>query len=223
MSPKSSVPSPRLLAALAVAAPLAAACGGEPQPPADVDASVPLDSETDAAPRPDAPPPPPGAVLATGLVETAEAVYFQPEISPNVVWYFPRSKVRLYPYEVPLPDNRTWLAAVELTPITIQSVGQLRPDWAGKSLVPYILRPTDECVLSQVPEMRFVVEDTRAAGRDITAANAGPVCRFNFQLPAMPPDDLLPTLQEQAHDGTLIERHLRLEIVVAGELHHYDM
>lgn len=150
-------------------------------------------------------------VRVSAVVETADAIFFQPTGLPEVVWYFPRSEVRLFPVTPPTPGANFWRAAVELVDVRVR-LGELRPDWEGKSLVPFIVRPTVECVLRRVPEMRFVTQEVRALGRDVSPAIEVPVCQFAFRLPLIIPDELAARLEELRASGTLIARDLPIRL-----------
>lgn len=147
-------------------------------------------------------------VEVSAFVRTDTAVYFQPSAQPNVVWYVPFVETRVFPVDPPYPGVNYWRAAVVMKPGATASPGDLRPDWAGKAIVPYVLRPASECVFNKLLETRFVQQEVRASGRDVSAASAAPVCQFSFRVPATVP----PALFERAAAGTLIAYRLALAL-----------
>jgi hypothetical protein len=152
--------------------------------------------------------------LATGLVETPSAVFFQPAAFPNVVWYFPKSELKLAVVEPVLPGPYAfWRASVVLKKIGDADLAALPAEWTGKSIVPYILRPTTECALTRLPEMRTIVQEVKALGRDITAGNPlTPVCRFSLRLPQPIPAALQASLNALLASDSLVARELRLQV-----------
>lgn len=158
-----------------------------------------------------------GELLVSGAVETPNAVFFQPSQYPEVVWYFPKTKVTLAPVTPSLPGASPWRAAVVFKPITRDDLALIPAEWGGKAYVPYVLRPATECKLYRVPEMHFVIQEVKAKGRDVSAANP-PVCRFSFTLlPGLSPD-LQARLNDLVGSGALIERSLDLELRIESEI-----
>lgn len=153
-------------------------------------------------------------VPVSAVVETPDALFFQPSSFPDVVWYFPKSAVRAFPAVPAIPGQNYWRAAVELKAVDVSDPATLRSDWAGKALVPFIVRPPKECNLFRQPEMRFVIQEYRELNRDVSAANPAPVCQYSFRLPATIPSELTSRLAELAANGTLIEHHLRIALLV---------
>ena len=93
----------------------------------------------------------------------------------------------------------------------------LPPEWTGKSLVPFIIRPTTECTLTRLPEMRFVVQEVNALGHDVSSANP-PVCRFSFRLPTVVTPDLQQRLDALVSSDTLVKRTLELDLQVEASI-----
>jgi hypothetical protein len=151
-------------------------------------------------------------VLATAIVETPHAVFFQPVSSPNVVWYFTKSDLKLTVVDPVVPSGTYWRAAVVLERLGPEDLAALPEEWTGKSIVPYIVRPTTECTLTKLDEMRFVVQEIRALNHDITPANPTSVCRFTYRLPTVQSPDLQARLAALVADGTLIKRDLHVDV-----------
>jgi hypothetical protein len=149
---------------------------------------------------------------ATAVVETQEAVFFQPIDFPDIVWFLPHSEEKMFPAEPQLPGQDYWRAAVVLKKVSLHDPGQLRPEWAGKTLKPYILRPDTECVLHKTPEMHFVFQEVKAKGHDISAANEAPVCQFSFKLQGLVGPATIADLEAKASDGKLIDKDLTLHL-----------
>jgi hypothetical protein len=148
----------------------------------------------------------------SAVVETPEAIFFQPVAFPEVVWYFPRSTARLFPVEPAVPGANYWRAAVELSDVDTSDLAALQPEWLGKSPVPYIVRPATECQLKRLPEMKFVYQEIRAQGHDISAASALPACQFVFRLPSAISPELGARLEALVASGTLVARDLRVSL-----------
>lgn len=157
-----------------------------------------------------------GELPVSGAVETPNAVFFQPSQYPEVVWFFPKTKVTLAPVPPSLPGASPWRAAVVFKPITRDDLALMPAEWGGKAYVPYVLRPATECKLYRLPEMHFVIEEIKAKGRDVSAANP-PVCRFSFTLPPLSPD-LQARLNDLVGSGALIERSLDLALCIESEI-----
>jgi hypothetical protein len=157
-------------------------------------------------------------VPATGIVETPHAVFFQPAAFPNVVWYFTKSELKLTVVDPVTPAGTFWRAAIVLQHVTADDLAALPAAWAGKSMVPYIVRPTTECVLNRLPEMRFVVQELKAQNHDITPANPTSVCRFTYRLPTVQPADLQERLAALVASDTLVTRDLHLDVSVAARI-----
>lgn len=145
------------------------------------------------------------------VVETPNAVFFQPSQFPGVIWFFPRTTLDLAIAPPQLPTGTFWRAAVVFKPVTADDLAVLPPEWTGKSFVPFILRPTTECTLTRLAEMRFATEEIRALGHDVSSANP-PVCRFSFRLPTAMTPDLQARLDALVNSDTLVERVLDLEL-----------
>jgi hypothetical protein len=159
---------------------------------------------------------------ATGVVETPDAVFFQPSQFSTVVWFFPRTELSLTIVQPQLPTGTNWRAAIVFRPITADDLAMLPPEWAGKAMVPFILRPTTECTLTRLTEMRFVTEDIIALGHDISSANP-PVCRFNFRLPTVMTADLQARLDALVNGDTLVQRTLNLDLQVEASIAWADV
>jgi hypothetical protein len=157
-------------------------------------------------------------VRVSAVVETPDALFFQPSSFPDVVWYFPRTAIRTFPAVPAIPGQNYWRAAVELRAVDVSDPATLRSDWAGKALVPFIVRPPKECNLLRQPEMRFVIQEYRELNRDVSAANAAPVCQYSFRLPAVIPSELTSRLAELVANGTLIEHHLPIALLVEARV-----
>lgn len=151
------------------------------------------------------------APIVTGFVETPNAVFFQPKQFPTVVWFFPRTELNLTIVPPQLPTFTFWRAEVVFHPITADDLALLPAAWTGKSFVPFILRPTTECTLTRLPEMRAVILEVPAQGHDVTSANP-PVCSFTFRLPTVMPPDLQARLDALVASDTLVQRVLALEL-----------
>jgi len=161
-------------------------------------------------------------IHVTGVVETDHAVFFQPSEFPDVVWFFVRTElsVTIVPPQVPAGTFRH--AAIVFKSITSDDVAQLPEEWTTKSFVPFIIRPTAECSLTRLPEMRFVTQDVHALGHDITSANP-PVCRFSFRLPTVLSPDLETRLDALITSDTLVTRVLPLELEVEAGIAWTDV
>jgi hypothetical protein len=153
----------------------------------------------------------------SGVVETANAVFFQPSQFPSVVWFFPRTELSFTVVPPQLPTGTFWRAAIVFRPITPDDLAMLPPDWAGKSKVPFIIRPTTECTLTRLPEMRFVTQEVNALGHDISSANP-PVCRFSFRLPTVMTPDLQQRLNALVSSDTLVGRTLNLDLQIEASI-----
>lgn len=161
-------------------------------------------------------------VHASGIVETPNAVFFQPSQFPSVVWFFPRTELTLASVPPQLPTGTYWRAAVVFKAITADDLALLPPEWTGKSFVPFIIRPTTECTLTRLPEMRFVIQEVKALGRDVSAASS-PVCRFSFRLPRTMSPDLQQRLTALMSSDTLIERVLNLDLQLEAAIAWADV
>ena len=148
----------------------------------------------------------------SAVVETADALFFQPIAYPGVVWYFPRSAPRLFPVAPAIPGANYWRAAVALAEVDTSDLAALRADWLGRTPVPYIVRPASECQLQRLPEMKFVQQEIRALGHDVSAASPLPPCQFAFRLPSVISADLSARLQALVDAGTLVARDLRVSL-----------
>jgi hypothetical protein len=148
----------------------------------------------------------------SAVVETPEALFFQPVAYPGVVWYFPRSEARLFAVQPPVPGANYWRAAVALVEVDTSDLAALRPEWLGKSPVPYIVRPASECALNRQPEMRFVQQEIRAQGRDTSAASPLPACQFVFRLPPTISPELAARLEALVSTGSLVTRDFRVSL-----------
>lgn len=151
------------------------------------------------------------------IVETPNAVFFQPLQSPSVVWFFPRTELSFTIVPPQLPTGTFWRAAIVFRPITADDLAMLPPEWADKSLVPFIIRPTTECTLTRLPEMRFVIQEINALGHDVSSANP-PVCRFSFRLPTVVTPDLQQRLDALVSSDTLVKRTLELDLQVEASI-----
>lgn len=151
------------------------------------------------------------------IVETPNAVFFQPLQSPSVVWFFPRTELSFTIVPPQLPTGTFWRAAIVFRPITADDLAMLPPEWADKSLVPFIIRPTTECTLTRLPEMRFVIQEINALGHDVSSANP-PVCRFSFRLPTVVTPDLQRRLDALVSSDTLVKRTLELDLQVEASI-----
>lgn len=161
-------------------------------------------------------------VHASGIVETPNAVFFQPSQFSTVVWFFPKTELDLAIVPPQQPTGTFWRAAVVFKPITADDLSRLPAEWTGKSFVPFIIRPTTECTLTRLPEMRFVIQEVKALGRDVSSANP-PVCRFSFRLPTMMSPDLRLRLAALVSSDTLIERVLNLELQLEATIAWADV
>jgi hypothetical protein len=157
-------------------------------------------------------------VVATGLVETPHAVFFQPAAYPNVVWYFSKSELKLTTVDPVQPAGTFWRAAIVLEHLGAEDLAALPAEWMGKSIVPYIVRPTTECTLTRLPEMRFVVQEIKAQNHDITPANPNSVCRFTYRLPTVQPADLQARLAALVESDTLVLRDLHVDVRVDARI-----
>jgi hypothetical protein len=153
------------------------------------------------------------ATRVTGVVETANAVFFQPSQFPNVVWFFPRTELSFTMVPPQQPTGTFWRAAIVFKHVTQDDLAQLPADWATRSFVPFIIRPTTECTLTRLPEMRFVTQEIRALGHDVSSANPT-VCRFSLRLPTVMSPDLQDRLNALVNSDTLVHRVLDLELDV---------
>lgn len=151
------------------------------------------------------------ATRVTGVVETAHAVFFQPSQFPTVVWFFPRTQLDLEIVPPQLPTGTFWRASVGFKQITADDLAALPPEWNGKSFVPFIVRPTTECTLTRLTEMRFVTQEVKALGRDISAATA-PVCRFSLRMPTVMTPDVQARWDALVQSDKLVERVLDIEL-----------
>lgn len=156
-------------------------------------------------------------VHASGIVETSNAVFFQPSQFPGVVWFFPRTELDLAIVPPQQSTGTFWRAAVVFKSITADDLALLPPEWTGKSFVPFIIRPTTECTLTRLPEMRFVIQEVKALGRDVSSASP-PVCRFTFRLPTTMSPDLRRRLTTLVSSDTLVERVLILELQIEATI-----
>jgi hypothetical protein len=161
-------------------------------------------------------------IRVTGVVETDHAVFFQPSDFPTVVWFFPRTELSLTVVQPQLPGGTFRRAAIVFNPITADDLAQLPPEWSTKSFVPFIIRPTTECVLTRLPEMRFVTQDIHALAHDVTSANP-PACRFSFRLPTVLTPDLEQRLDALVSSDTLVTRILPLGLVVEASIAWTDV
>jgi hypothetical protein len=162
-------------------------------------------------------------VVATGIVETPHAVFFQPAAYPNVVWYFSKSELKLTVVDPVQPAGTFWRAAIVLEHVDATDLAALPTAWTGKSIVPYIVRPTTECTLTRLPEMRFVVQELKAQNHDITPANPNTVCRFTYRLPTVQPADLQARLAALVDSDTLVLRDLHVDVRVDSRISWADV
>lgn len=163
-----------------------------------------------------------GDLHVADIVETPDAVFFQPSRFPTVVWFIPKTELNLAIVPPQQPTGTFWRAAVVFKRITAEDLALLPPEWTGKSFVPFIIRPTSECTLTRLPEMRFVVQEVRDIGRDVSSANP-PVCRFSFQLPTHMSTDLTKRLDALVRSDTLVERALNLELQIESTVTWVDV
>lgn len=149
----------------------------------------------------------------TGSFETDEALYFQPADPSleNIVFFFPKLTIEFGPYRPNV--SSAWSATLDMREVTQMELGALRPDWEGKLLKPYTLRPTTECELTQIDEMQYVNQLIHVKDRDVTYPQDVPVCQYTFLLPSDVDDAVLAALTTMAKDGVLITRDIALELV----------
>jgi len=148
----------------------------------------------------------------TGVVETPNAVFFQPSQFPTVIWFFPKTELEVTS-SIPLPTSTTWRGAVVFKAITADDLARLPAAWTGKSFVPFLLRPTTECALTRLPEMSAVLEEVSDLNRDVSSANP-PVCRFRFRLPTDMTADLQDRFAALVSSDTLVQRALNIDLAV---------
>lgn len=146
----------------------------------------------------------------TAIVDTEDAIFFQPSNAPDVVWFMPRTRTSLTPVE---EAPGFWRAAVELRELELAApLEALNPDWEGATLAPFIVRPTSECILQRDPSMRFVQQEVRALGRDVSAGVAVAMCQFTFRLPRPEDPQIIAALQAAAASGHLVGYELSLPL-----------
>lgn len=158
------------------------------------------------------------SVSVSAVVETADALYFQPLHAPGIVWYFPKSALQFGPVSPPIPGQDYYRAGVVLPDLGAVDPGALNQSWAGASLVPYILRPTTPCVLQRFSGMQFVQQEIRADGRDVSAAIDTPVCQFSFRLSRRAPSESRAQLTAAGADGSLIARQLTIVLRIGSSV-----
>jgi hypothetical protein len=154
-----------------------------------------------------------GAVPVRRIVDTADAVYFEPTAASQqgVVWVYPKTRAvvarsaqdpaylqaDLILREVQLPDD----------------LSTLEPGWRGKQALFYQVTAQSECILRRLPEMKFIQQWVRAKGVTIPGAQRSAICSFTFQLRPETPA-LIRQLEEDAEAGRLLEHGLRLHLSV---------
>ncbi len=157
--------------------------------------------------------------VVSGVVETPNAIFFQPVAFPNVVWYFPRTELKLAIVEPVLPGSTYafWKASLMMKKFGPEDLALLPAAWAGKTIAPYIIRPTTECALAPVPEFRTIVQEVKAKDRNISGGNQlTPVCRFSFRMPRPIPAELQGRIDALLAAKTLITHELRLQMTQAA-------
>lgn len=163
-----------------------------------------------------------GGSQVSGVIETPDAVFFQPSQFPAVVWFFPKTELDLAIVPPQLPTGTFWRVAVVFKQITEDDLALLPAEWGGKSFVPFLIRPTSECALTRIPEMRYIIQEVEELGRDVSTASP-PVCRFTFQLPTHMSPDLQERLDALVRSDTLVERDLTLELQIEATVPWVDV
>jgi hypothetical protein len=157
------------------------------------------------------------------VVQTEDAVYFVPTVDPSVVWFVPRLVQRVVSVDLPFPGSLYLRAAVALRSTTLQDPAALDPSWQGKTLVPFILRPTEECTLPHEPALRSLRQEVFARGRDVSAADALPVCQFIFRLVQPGAEPVRADLERRAAARTLVHFDLSLSLLQRTEISWHSL
>ncbi|WP_394831411.1 hypothetical protein LVJ94_33355 [Pendulispora rubella] len=155
---------------------------------------------------------------ARAVVETNEAVFFELKDAAhaNIVYFIPRTETTVTPFS-PDPDDDHWTAAVRFKTVTNRDLPSLYPDWRGKTLRPFIVRPASECVLHVSSPVRSVEQYSFAKDRDISAADTVPICDFVFRIPLADPSAVVASLKQQATAGTLIDKDVKVVLAAQGQ------
>lgn len=152
-----------------------------------------------------------GAVPVRRIVDTADAVYFEPTAAnqQGVVWVYPKTRAVVSRYA---QDPAYLQADLLLREVQLPTdLSTLEPGWRGKQALFYQVTAQSECILRGLPEMRFIQQWVRAKGVTIPGAQRSAVCSFTFQLRPETPA-LIRQLEQEAAAGRLLEHGLRLHL-----------
>lgn len=156
-----------------------------------------------------------GEVPVRRVVETEEAVYFEPAAPdlPNIVWVYPKTQTVLFRDAA----NPTYLQAERvLRNVQLPAdPGSLEPSWSGKRALFYQVKSEDECVLKTRTEMRFIQQWVKAKGMTIQGTQRSAICSFTFNLRSETPA-MVQELEAQAAAGTLIQHTFQLPLSVSS-------
>jgi len=156
-----------------------------------------------------------GPVPVRRVVETPEAVYFEPTApdKQSIVWVFPKTKTVLTRYAL----DPTFLQADRvLRDVQLPTdLSALEPRWKGKRALFYQVTSQSECALKRRPEMRFVQQWVMAKDVTIDGTKRSAICSFTFKLRPETPE-LIQQLEREAEVGTLIEHVFNLPLSVTS-------
>lgn len=154
-----------------------------------------------------------GGVPVRRVVETAEAVYFEPAATEqqHIIWAFPKTRVVVTRHE---QDPAYLQVALFLRNVQLPAdLGTLEPDWKGRQAVFHQVTSPSECTLERRPEMKFIQQWAKARGVTFPGAQRSAICSFTFKLRPETPE-LVQRLEEDAEAGRLMAHGLRLHLVV---------
>ncbi|QRK09619.1 hypothetical protein JQX13_05660 [Archangium violaceum] len=152
-----------------------------------------------------------GGVPVVHVVETADAVYFEPTAThqSNIVWVYPKARTVVSRDAA----NATYLL-VERVLRDVQlpaDPGSLHPSWKGRQALFYQVESESECVLATRPEMRFIQQWVKAKGMTIHGTKRSAICSFSFELRGETPA-MVQQLEAEAAAGTLIQHTFELSL-----------
>ncbi|WNG50677.1 hypothetical protein F0U60_46055 [Archangium minus] len=156
-----------------------------------------------------------GGVPVLRVIETEEAVYFEPSEPnlSNIVWVYPKAQTVMF-----RPVGSEEYLQVERVLRDVQlpaDPGTFEPSWKGKQALFYQVKSEDECVLKTRPEMRFVQQWGRAKGMTISGTQRHAICSFSFTLRNETPE-MVQQLEAEAAAGTLIQHTFELPLSIAS-------
>ncbi|WP_437727497.1 hypothetical protein [Sorangium sp. So ce861] len=144
-------------------------------------------------------------------VETDAALFFA-AMDERFVFYAPRTEVVVRPAAPEIPGVPRWEVAVVMKRFVRPDPGSLRAEWSGKILRPYTFTAAAECVLNKQSYMQDVSQTVTAQGRNISAADASPICAFTFLLPGADTSGFVDRLNELAASNDLVRKSIALAL-----------